>query len=126
MLALLVMLTITRHTVMVKFQRRKSRTIFKWFENNGMYFDKCHMLANKNGSFVIYIGEIKISNIKISDIKTEKLLGSPWIIGKLSIITFLSYAKQTVINFMHLLQLHLTRIKIRKKHFLIYIFFIPV
>ena len=126
MLALLVMLTITRHTVLVKFQRRKSRTTFKWFENNGMNFDKCHMLVNKNGSFVTYIGERKISNIKISDIKTEKLLGSPCIIDKLSIITFLSYAKQSVINFMHLLELHLTWIKIRKKHFLIYIFFIPV
>ena len=50
-----------------------SRTNFKWFENNGMEAnpDKYHMLVSKNGSLVANIDKIEVSNIK-----TQKLLGT--------------------------------------------------
>ena len=41
-----------------------SKTIFKWFENNGMKAnpDKRQMFVSKNGSFVANTGENKISD----------------------------------------------------------------
>ena len=124
---LLVKLTITRHTALVKFQRRKSRTVFKWFEQflNGYSDmkanpDKCHMLVDENGSFVAYLVKAKFLTLQFLILKLRNSWGSLWIIYKLSIITFLSHAKQSLTNFMHSLELHLTWINIRKKHRLIY------
>ena len=46
---------------------KSSKSIFEWFENNGM---KCHLLLSKNENFEANINENRISNTRF-----EKLLG---------------------------------------------------
>ena len=57
--------------VITKFEE-SSKTTFKWFENNGMKAnpDKSPRFVSKNGSFVVNVGENKIS-----ETITDKLLG---------------------------------------------------
>ena len=51
---------------------KSSKSIFEWFENNGMKAnpDKCHLLVSKNENVEANINENRISNTRF-----EKLLG---------------------------------------------------
>ena len=100
---------------------KSSKSIFEWFENNGLKGnpDKCHLLLSKNDNFEANINENRISNTRF-----EKLHGVTFD-NQLNFNHHIpKFAKQPVINFMHLLEFPTLWMKIKEEYFSIRNFYL--